>query len=172
MFLKKIMVYVFFAISLLSTSINEKIEDHAIYISVTKVVHEKMAPTATIHLRVFADDLRSALRNKFGYEAISKKETFCSDYEDYINEYFEKQFLFTINEANTPFRLINCQQTEDVYQLEFEMECPDKWQKVAIDAPFFMELFPNQSNVIHFEDSGKKRFGRVTKGDEALKFRL
>ena len=78
------------AISLLSTQSTTTIDDHAIYISVIKISHDKLAPTATIHMRVFADDLKSALLNKFGYEAISEKETFCSDYEGYINKYFEK----------------------------------------------------------------------------------
>lgn len=172
MFLKRLMFYCFLALSLLSTQSTTIIEDHAIYISVIKIAHDKLAPTATIHMRVFADDLKSALRNKFGYEAISEKETFCSDYEGYINKYFEKQFLFNINQESIPFYLINCQRTDEVYQLEFEMTCPNKWQKVLIEAPFFMELFPNQSNVIHLEDSGNKRFGRVTKGNETLKIRL
>lgn len=172
MFLKKLLFCCFLAISLLSTQSKEVIDDHAIYISVIKVAHDKLAPTATIHMRVFADDLKSALRNKFGYEAISEKETFCADYEGYINKYFEKKFLFSINQENITYHLINCQRTDDVYQLEFEMVCPDKWQKVQIEAPFFMELFPNQSNVIHLEDSGNKRFGRTTKGNEILKIRL
>jgi len=131
-----------------------------------------MASTATIHLRVFADDLKSALRNKFGHSAIMAKDTFCTVYEDYINQYFKKHFLFNINQENLAYHLVNCQRTEDVFQLEFEMDCPAQWQKVIIEAPFFMELFPNQSNVIHLEDSGNKRFGRATKGNQILKIRL
>lgn len=170
MIYKKLVIYCFLSFSLLSTQSVE--EDHAIYISVIKVAHDELSPTAKIHVRVFADDLKSALRNKFGYEVISEKETFCSDYEGYINKYFEKQFLFNINQESTAYHLINCQRTEEVFQLEFEMDCPDKWEKVVIEAPFFMELFPNQSNVIHLEDSGNKRFGRLTKGNEILKIRL
>jgi len=172
MFFKRILFYFFLAISLLSTQSIKVIEDHAIYISVIKVTHDKLAPTATIHMRVFADDLKSALRNNNSYEAISETETFCSDYEGYINKYFEKQFQFSVNQENIDFYLNNCQRTEDVYQLEFEMQCPDKWQNVKIEAPFFMELFPNQSNVIHFEDSGEKRFGRTTRGKEILTIKL
>ena len=166
------LIFVFLGISLLSTQTINKMEDHAIYISVIKVAHEKMAPTATIHMRVFADDLKSALRNKFGYETIMEKETFCADYEGYINKYFEKKFLFSVNQENREYYILDCERTEEVYQLTFEMDCPENWKQVIIEAPFFMELFPNQSNVIHLESSGTKRMGRTTKGNEILKIRL
>lgn len=148
------------------------LEDHAIYISVIKVTHEEAQPTATIQLRVFADDLKSILRNKFGYEAISEKNTFCSDYEQYINRYFQNQLTFTINKEVPTFQLNNCERMDEVYQLSFIMDCPINWDSAQIKAPYFMELFPNQSNVLHIENAGIKRFGRATKGNELLKMRF
>jgi len=144
----------------------------AIYISVVKVKHEEAQPTATIQMRVFADDLKSILRNKFGYEAISEKETFCSDYGHYINRYFKKQLTFIINKEIPTIKLINCERTEEVYQLAFIMDCPTNWDSAQIKANYFMELFPKQSNVFHIEDADIKRFGRATKGNELLKMRF
>ncbi len=146
--------------------------DHAIYISVVKIDHETGGTTAKIHMRVFKDDLKSVLRNKFGYEAIREKETFCTDYEDYINHYFKKQFICTINGVATSFYLSNCEPTEEVYQLTFQMDCPINWESAQIEATYFMELFPKQSNVLHVEDGETKRFGRATKGNELLKMRF
>lgn len=146
--------------------------DHAIYISVIKIHHELHQPIATLQMRVFADDLKDALRNKFGYEAILEKPTFCKDYENYLNGYFKKGFVCTINEAAVAYKLANCERVAEVYELEFTMECPTKWRTAKIDAPFFMELFPNQSNVVHVENGGTKRFGRATKGNELLRIRF
>lgn len=146
--------------------------DHALYISVVKIEHEVGGTTANIHMRVFKDDLKSILRNKFGYEAIREKETFCSDYEDYINRYFKKQFICTINGVATRFQLSNCEPTEEVYQLTFGMDCPINWTSAQIEATYFMELFPTQSNILHVEDGAIKRFGRATKGNELLKMRF
>ena len=143
--------------------------DHAIYISIIKITHEAAAPTATIHMRVFADDLKSILRNKFGYEAISEKETFCSDYEQYINRYFKKKLTFTINKEAPTYKLSNCERSGEVYQLAFFMDCPVNWDSAQVKANYFMELFPKQSNVLHVENAGIKRFGRATKGNELLK---
>lgn len=147
-------------------------EDHAIYISVIKIQHEEQASTAKIHMRVFRDDLKSVLRNKFGYEKISEKESFCEDYAHYINQYFRKQFICTINEKVVDFKLNNCEKTAEVYQLSFKMDCPVNWNAAQIEANYFMELFPKQSNILHVEDGGIKRFGRATKGNEILKLRF
>lgn len=150
----------------------ENRDEHAIYISVIKIQHEQNQPQATIFMRVFTDDLKSALRNKFGYESITDKLSFCTDYENYINRYFKKQFTCLINNSSVEYQLSNCEKTEDVYQLEFVMECPEKWDSAKITAPFFMELFPNQSNVVHLENGDTKRFGRATKGNELLRIRF
>ncbi len=147
-------------------------EHHAIYISVVKIQHEKEATTSDIHIRVFKDDFKNVLRNKFGYHEISEKEAFCTDYGDYINQYFKKQFICTINETQVNFKLSNCAQTAEVYQLTFKMDCPVNWDSIQIEANYFMELFPKQSNVLHVEDGDIKRFGRATKGNELLKIRF
>ena len=144
-------------------------EDHAIYISVIKIQHAVNASTASVYMRVFTDDFKNALRNRFGYESILEKPTFCTDYESYINEYFSKKFVCQINSERVEYRLMNCEKTEEVYHLEFIMDCPTRWNSAVIEAPFFMELFPNQSNIVNIENGSLKRFGRATKGNEVLK---
>ncbi|MFK7981817.1 MAG: DUF6702 family protein [Saprospiraceae bacterium] len=166
---------IFFAllmISCLGFTFVENPEDHAIYISVIKIQHEKGAETADLYMRVFTDDLKSVLQNKFGYEAIREKETFCSDYENYINRYFKKGFICEVNKKALDFQLSNCEKAAEVYELTFEMNCPINWNTAEIEANYFMELFPKQSNVLHLQDGDTKRFGRTTKGNELLKIRF
>ena len=128
--------------------ISPKHPNHAIYISVVKITHQETAPTATISMRVFRDDLKDILRNKFGYESIMEKPTFCQAYENYIQQYFKKEFVCTINNEPVKYYLVGCEKAEEVFQLEFEMECPIQWDSAKIEAPYFMELFAKQSNII------------------------
>ncbi|MEM1124565.1 MAG: DUF6702 family protein [Bacteroidota bacterium] len=148
------------------------IEDHGIYISVIKIQHVENESSATVQMRVFADDLKDALRNEFGYEAVMEQPTFCQDYQQYIHGYFEKGFICTINNAPVAYQLADCARVEDVYQLIFTMDCPTEWTTAKIEAPFFMELFPSQSNIVHLENGTTKRFGRAIKGDELLRIRF
>ena len=145
-------------------------DNHALYLSVLKIQHGKGADVADMHIRVFTDDLKNALRNEFGYESLSENGIFCSDYDTYLQQYFEKRITFTINEKAVKFKLDSCEETPEVYQLSFQMNCPKTWESVQIKADYFMELFPSQSNVLHLESGDTKRFDRMTKGDEALNF--
>lgn len=147
-------------------------EDHGIYVSVIKIKQLDSTSEATMNIRVFADDLKSALRNQFGYEAITGKPTFCEDYNTYIEEYFRKYLSCIINDETVTFQLNDCEKTEDVYQLSFHLVTPTEWKSVQLEVPFFMELFPNQSNIVHLEANNQKRFGRATKGNERLRMRL
>lgn len=165
-------IFALLVINCLGFTIIDDSANHAIYISVIKIQHEKGAETADIHMRVFTDDLKSVLRNKFGYETISEKETFCSDYEAYINRYFNKRFICAVNKEVLDFQLSNCEKAAEVYELTFKMDCPINWDTAQIEANYFMELFPKQSNVLHLQDGDTKRFGRTTKGNEILKIRF
>ena len=156
----------------LGLTIPTSVEDHAIYISVTKINHAADQPTATMNMRVFSDDLKSVLRNKYGFEAISDKATFCEDYETQMNQYFAKNLICHINQEEVSYYLSKCERLEEVFQLEFTMTCPQKWKTLKIDAPYFMELFPKQSNIVHIESGTKKRMGRTTKGNQLFQIRL
>ena len=165
-------IFVLLLMNCLGFTFIESPDDHAIYISVIKIQHEKGAETADIHMRVFTDDLKSVLRNKFGYEAITEKETFCRDYAAYIDRYFKKRFICEVNKEVLDFQLSNCEKAAEVYELIFTMDCPTDWNTAQIEANYFMELFPKQSNVLHLQDGDTKRFGRTTKGNEILKLRF
>lgn len=147
-----------------------QVEEHALYIGIIKIEHEPNQEGATMTMRVFSDDLKSALRNVFGYESISEKPSFCDDYENYINQYFKKRFTCTINKQAINYRLSSCDRTEEISDLEFLLECPPNWDSAKVEAEFFMELFPNQSNIVKINCGNTKRFGRATKGNEVLRF--
>lgn len=148
----------------------KQIEEHALYIGVIKIDHEPNEEKAIMTMRVFSDDLKSALRNTFGYESISEKPSFCDDYESYINQYFIKRFTCTVNRQAIKYRLSSCNRTEEVSDLEFLLDCPSTWDSAKVEAEFFMELFPNQSNIVKINCGSTKRFGRATKGNEVLRF--
>ena len=142
---------------------------HAIYISVVKINHKPGTTEATLNMRVFQDDLKNVLRHEYGYESISEKPTFCADYAPYIQLYFSEQLRLQVNNTPVSLTYASGEAVEDVYQLSFRLDCPDRWRTLHIEAPYFSELFPDQSNIFHVESLPKKGFGRITRGQEALR---
>ncbi len=138
-------------------------ESHALYLSVIQINHEPDTEKAQINIKVFTDDLQSALRNAFEDYPIVPETELCEKNQRFFEPYFSKHFKCTINGEPLHLNYKNCQKENDVYWLTFEMSCPKNWTEVLISADFFMELFPTQTNVLSLSNVGEKRFCRMTK---------
>ncbi len=171
MFQKAVFLVFFAALPLLTGhSLNSRRTDHAIYIGVVKIVHQPFETQATIDIKVFTDDLQSALQNAFGFEKVIGKLSLCEQNSSRINQYFLNYFHCEINGQATELRLKNCEEQNEVFWLAFEIFCPENWKEIALKADFFMELFPDQSNVLSVYEGNEKRFGRVTNKQKDLAF--
>lgn len=138
--------------------------DHAIYIGVIQVLHEEHAAQATINVKVFKDDMQNALRNAFGNYEVIPLDDICSRQKDLLAAYFAEHLLFSINDEEVIMNLKNCSVENDVYWLTFDMSCPPQWNRLSVEADFFMELFPTQSNMVSLHHGEERRFFRLKKG--------
>jgi hypothetical protein len=142
-----------------------KEEDHALYISVIQIQQIAEKSPVQINIKVFTDDLQSALRNEFSDYSPVLEEILCQEKRVFISAYFSKHLTIQINEKNCHLTLMDCQKEGEVYWLKFEMENSEKWEKLKVKADFFMELFPTQSNIVNVAYGGEKRYARITKND-------
>ena len=147
-------------------------ENHAVYISVIQIAQKPESDLAEINIKVFTDDLQSALRNEFpDYKPVSES-VLCEERREFILPYFSNHFSIEINNTKELLAFKNCQQEGEVYWLKFEVNCPASPQNMKIEADFFMELFPTQSNVLSLEIGGEKRYCRMTKGNSECEAEL
>lgn len=144
-------------------------DSHAIYIGVVQISHVQNRPTAHILIKIFQDDLQDALRHAFGLK-IEKEIDFCVQHRQEIEQYFQRHLKGTINEKKMTLNFEKGEKQNNVYLLNFEIECPETWKSLAIKADFFMELFPAQSNILQVENGLEKRFGRLKKEEEEIRF--
>lgn len=87
---------------------------------------------------------------------------FCKKHDTSIATYFNQHFQLTINQKKYPLKFVKGRVVGDAYWLHFRVQSIPKWKTVHINAPFFMELFPNQSNILTFQYGKIKRFERLT----------
>lgn len=142
---------------------------HALYLSVVQIDHTQPEPKAEMLIKVFADDLESVLRAAYGDQCRrSPVGTFCTANSELINAYFLENFSCIINDQAIEITYLHATQENDVYWLKFSLQVPVQWSTVAIEAPFFMEIFSTQSNIIQLLHGAEKRFGRLTKGHNLM----
>ena len=166
--LQRILFLLSTTVLLLGTTLSN---NHALYIGVIQLEAQKDT-TALISLKVFSDDLQTALQNAYGFKEIEATTEICSAQSSIIQSYFESNLQIVINGASSSLQLDDCQVINDVHLLYFKLNTPVKWEELRITAPFFMEVFPTQSNVLHVSYKGTKQYGRITKQTPIYKLSL
>ena len=151
--------------------------EHALYIGVVQIIYEEENTETKIQVKVFSDDLQSVLQNELGYEQVPSIEALCANTSLPIEAYFKKQLTVKANKIPIDFTLIDCEQINDVHLITFKTSKVSDWQVCSIDASFFMELFPLQSNIINFKyiptnAIPSQKMGRLTKGNTTIEFNL
>ena len=136
--------------------------DHALYVSVIELEHENKATKYSFSIKVFKDDLANALRNFESSADVRDLSQLVDRNKRIINDYFGKQLKIKVGKTEVSFLLKDSQDENDAVFLNFEGLCPAKWNSISIKAPYFTEVYPDQSNIVQLEDSGRKFYGRIT----------
>ena len=168
----KIYCLLFLILSSLTSGV---VPNHALYIGVIQIVHEEKEALTTIQIKVFSDDLQSVLQNDIGYDQVTSIADLCASTSNPIENYFKHQLELKVNHERMDLDLVDCEQINDVHLLTFTSPQKKDWKTCTIHAPFFMELFPLQSNIINIryrpiDGTSIQRMGRVSKGSGYLAF--
>lgn len=136
---------------------------HALYLGTVQLKHETGADHAQMNIKVFSDDLQSAVRNASADFQTGPLSNLFEKNEGLIKAYFRQHTKITINGQLIVPTLNKWVQQNDVHLLTFELSCPAQWQGVDFQANFFMELFPTQSNVVSIMNGEQRQFARLNK---------
>ncbi|WP_462248457.1 DUF6702 family protein [Ekhidna sp.] len=121
--------------------------DHDIYLSVLEIDNQEMK------IKVFSDNLKDALKND----------------NTSIEDYFRKKIKLQINNQKIEFFFKDSKVEGDSHWITFNLDTPKKWQSFHLEADYFMELFPDQINVIKVLGE-KPQFFKLTKADASCSF--
>ncbi len=143
------------------------IPNHAIYISVVELNHDSETLESFLSVKVFTDDLQNVIRNFNPDFAKVSNELFVDANEKDISKYFSRHLTFTVNDRLEKMEFASSVLVSDVYFLNFKFNSKATWEKLEINADFFTEVFPDQSNVLTVKYNGEKYFARLTKSKPA-----
>ena len=133
---------------------------HAFYVSVIEI--DVRDESTEVRVKVFSDDLQAALRNAFGETAIGEMDQLCADHLQDIGNYFETHLRLEMNDQLLRLEAAKCEQLTDAHWLTFEAASSATAQ-LSIQADFFMELFPTQTQMVHIANGDQRRTLRLTK---------
>ena len=138
---------------------------HAIYIGVVSIEQQPDQQNTTIHIKVFQDDFEDAIRNEFGKHFLLKQNISNDSTSVLVASYFEKHLTIKINGIFQELKFESFEAINEIYLVTYTMNAFLDWSQFEIKADFLMELFPDQSNVIHLRHAQKPYYFRLTGAD-------
>lgn len=133
--------------------------DHALYVSVVQVELSDSKTEASVIVKVFSDDLLSALKNVDS--TVIMNLDFIDNYEENIDAYFRDQIK--LDDLAPNLELSKIVEENDSHWIYFTLKWPEESKSVNLTANHFMELFPTQSNIVTFKHHGSMQSFRLTK---------
>lgn len=141
--------------------------DHALYLSVVEIEHEKGSHDASIKIKVFIDDMEDAILNEQQQNIVLSDPSAFKSQKEMLERYFSNHFLFSVNKEKQKISLSRTELNGDAIWFYFHVNCIGNWNEVSVKANYLTELFPTQSNVVSIQHEGKKHFIRLTKTNDS-----
>ena len=146
---------------------------HAIYISVIEL-NKTPGNKIIMNCKVFSDDLQSALRNYSSSYKHSPIDLVASSNAEIIPKYFNERLLVHLDGVRVLFKYNGYEQESDAHFLSFEGTFQSEPKEITIKADYFMELFPDQSNVIklNWSEEVGVLMGRTQQKEKSITLKL
>lgn len=144
---------------------------HAIYLSTSKMILDENQKEIEIQVKVFSDDLQTALVHYFNEKEIYAIADIGTKNLPQIKTYFQQHLKLNKINSNIKWAMnleeLNADYQESIYLLTAIYKDHGDEIKNApvleIQADYLMEVFPTQSNVIHLIHKGQDFFLRLKK---------
>ena len=138
---------------------------HGLYIGMVNLDFSESGNSASVKVRVFYDDLQNGVRAAYPSKfRAAEGEQWLTLNRRLVEAYFREKLVFRLEGKPLGLLLKRGFKENDLYQFEFSLECPTKWESIRVRADFLTELFPSQSNVIQWQEGGgTPRFARATR---------
>ena len=134
-------------------SLSSFISAHKYYVSVTDIEYAKEDKAIQIISRLFIDDFEKVLQER--YDDSIKIEHELSGI--YIEKYFSKKLLVTVNNELKQFKFIGKEIEDDMVHCYFEIENVSSVKTIGVTNKLLFDAFDNQQNITHLKINDEKK---------------
>jgi hypothetical protein len=86
-----------------------------------------------------------------------------------MRAYFKNRFAIALDNKSQPVTLLGHERDGDVFVFYLEVSNVKKWREILVRNDVLMEVFDDQSNLVHVTARGKIRSMRLTKSNSSEK---
>jgi hypothetical protein len=136
---------------------------HPLHISVTEIEYDEKDKALEIMMRVFVDDLEVTMKDRLKQPELDilspKGITVDQMMIDYLNEHFQ----LSLDNKLQKIKYLGHEREDEAFIFYVEVSNVKKWKTIQVMNNIIMEVFEDQSNLVHVTVKGKVKSLRLIK---------
>jgi hypothetical protein len=141
---------------------------HPFYISVAEIHTNSTNQSFNVSLRMFTDDLQTALYKLYQYKTDLEKQDVQS--ETYLHKYIQERFQITVNGQPVTLRFVGYEQEEEATWCHLEVVTYPGNGKVQITNRLLYDFISEQTNLVHFYRDGVRSSTKLQNPEKVAVF--
>ena len=135
---------------------------HPVHVSITNMEYSKEREEFDISMRIFKDDLQTAINHSYDTNINLVDITGQTDQIKHINRYINDAFYVKSNGKTFPIKPIHHEITDEAILLSYSCQVPDDLTSIEIRNTILMDIYHDQTNLVIFSYTGREKGLRFT----------
>jgi len=136
---------------------------HPLHVSVTEIEMDEKDKRLEIMMRVFADDLELTLRQNLDQPDLDILGMSGQDRDKVVSGYLKDHFKILLDGKLQKSDYLGHEQDDQAFVFYIEAPNVKKWKTIQIQNDIIMEIYADQSNLVHVTVGETIRSLRLTK---------
>lgn len=135
---------------------------HPLHVSVTEIEMDHKDKRLEIMMRVFMDDLETTLRQQYQIPDLDVLNPKGKTLDQMMDEYLKLHFKIALDNKAQSIKYLGHEQEGDAFIFYIEVDKVKKWKTIRIQNDIIMEIYDDQSNLVHVTSNEIVRSLRLT----------
>lgn len=140
---------------------------HPIHISVTEIEYDEREKELEIITRIFTDDLELAIREQQNNPELELLKLPAATLDELVKPYLLKQLSVMLDGKTQNLNYLGHEQDGDAHVFFIQIQPVKKWKSITIQNQVLLEMYDDQSNIVHVTVREKTRSMRLMRNNEA-----
>ncbi|MGB3592204.1 MAG: DUF6702 family protein [Nonlabens sp.] len=130
---------------------------HKYYVSVSNATYSDKAGAVQLITRFFIDDLENVLNERYESDLVLGEPAQIKEIYPQLKEYMNLTLQATIDGKKVAPDFLGAEYEGDQIVLYTELPVNERPEKITMAFSAFMELFPEQKNLLHFQINNQRK---------------
>lgn len=130
---------------------------HKFFVGMFQIEFVSQKKELQITTRIFIDDLNEAVTKKYGKKTHLAERNETTEDVVLLNKYLSEKFKIFINGQSKAYFFLSKEVENNVLICYYKIKDVPKINSLEIENSILTELFPEQQNIIQYNNNGKKQ---------------